>query len=269
MNFVTERESSVLDREKNYHEHSDSEGEGEGEEEKQQQPQETISEVPQPYIRQKGNTGVKGVLADYASRQELLQMEAELKNLKTNWKLRNLALSNSGQTHQLHNVIQYKKIDPEEEDDEKFLEDDEFLEEYRRKRLEELKNAQNSTFGFLHSIKQEEFVDCIDKEKANTVIIIHLYQDYIPSCVKLNKCLQQLAQQYIHSKFVKIISTEADGNYDDIALPTLLIYKAGQLHTTFIRIIDQLGGTFDVDHVESLLIGYFSLLSILIFNPFV
>ncbi len=54
--------------------------------------------------------------------------------------------------------------------------------------------------------------------------------------MRLNVCLQQLAIKYPYTKFLKIIATEATANYDDVALPTLLVYRQGQLVTSFIRV---------------------------------
>jgi len=147
-----------------------------------------------------------------------------------------------------------KKNDNDEEKDlEKDLfEDDDFLEEYRRKRLEEMKRIKHSTFGFVQNLTRNDFVDCIDKENPNVTVVIHLYQEYIPVCIKVNKYLQTLAISLPHIKFAKILSIEADPNFDDIALPAFLVYKAGNFVGSLLRITDDLGNTFDVDHLEGL-----------------
>ncbi len=43
--------------------------------------------------------------------------------------------------------------------------------------------------------------------------------------VRMNYVLQKLAQKFLYVKFLRIIATDADAQYDDYALPTLLIYK--------------------------------------------
>jgi len=166
-----------------------------------------------------------------------------------------LAVSGSlqGQTSQ---QVEYQHVseqkDQEEEEEDEDLLDDEFMVEYRRKRLEELQKAQNPTFGFVQSLIRNDFVNFIDNEKPSVFVIIHLYQDYIPACVKVNKCLASLSMKYTHVKFGKIQSTEAEANYDDIALPTILVYRGGEVFQCFVRITDEIGVAFDVDHLESL-----------------
>ncbi len=74
--------------------------------------------------------------------------------------------------------------------------------------------------------------------------------------MKVNQYLQQLAIKYPHTKFLKIMSTETSDTWDDITLPSLLVYKDGDLIKTFIRIQDRLGNVFDVDHLEQYLKRY-------------
>jgi hypothetical protein len=70
----------------------------------------------------------------------------------------------------------------------------------------------------------------------------------------VNQYLQQLAIKHSHIKFLKIISTETSSTWDDITLPSLLVYKDGELFKTLIRIQETLGHTFDVDNLEQYLI---------------
>jgi hypothetical protein len=72
----------------------------------------------------------------------------------------------------------------------------------------------------------------------------------------MNFALQQLAIKYPYVKFLKIFSTDAQSNYDDVALPTLLVYRSGQLDKCFVRVQDTIGTAFDVDNVEKLLVSY-------------
>jgi len=238
MNFLSEQPTTALD--------SDEENQD------KEQNNETFPQnnITQPIIRSKGNTGVKGVLADYASQQELNRIENELRSLKTSWKLKQTALSGTIQ----NSVAEKQENEGTTSDDDQFLEDDTFIQEYRQKRMIELQQSQLPCFGFVQGICRDQFVDCIDNESPSTFVVIHLYQDYIPACRKVNKYMFSLAQKYRRVKFVKIVSSEADINYDDIALPTLLVYKAGQLFTCLLRITDQIGNTFDIDHLETLLI---------------
>ncbi len=53
------------------------------------------SQIRAQTIRGKGNTGPKGVLADFAESQELKRISEELKHLKTEWQMRKLALAST------------------------------------------------------------------------------------------------------------------------------------------------------------------------------
>lgn len=57
-------------------------------------------------------------------------------------------------------------------------------------------------------------------------------------------------------KFLKIIASETSSTWDDITLPSILVYKNGDLIKTLIRIQEILGNTFDVDNLEKYLIRY-------------
>jgi len=142
-------------------------------------------------------------------------------------------------------------------------EEDDFFKEYREKRLKQLQSqvkqssSQNSTqakktstFGYLKTITRREFLDEIDKEDPNTFVVVHLYQDYIKECTRLNKYLQSMAIKFFSIKFLKIISTEASCTYDDIALPTIIVYRGGEIFSSKVRIIDEVGKDFDYDDIE-------------------
>jgi hypothetical protein len=98
--------------------------------------------------------------------------------------------------------------------------------------------------------------------------------------VRMNYVLQKLAQKFLYVKFLRIIATDADAQYDDYALPTLLIYKVcaschhfrllsccsvvtyrvdcqnGDLVTSLIRVTDELPDNWDQDDVEVLMAKY-------------
>lgn len=69
--------------------------------------------------------------------------------------------------------------------------------------------------------------------------------------------LSQLAVKYTYTKFMRIVSTDAESKWDDICLPTLLVYQGGNLIHSFIRIQDSIGknNNFDQDHLEQFLVS--------------
>lgn len=55
-------------------------------------------------------------------------------------------------------------------------------------------------------------------------------------------------------KFLRLRSTAAEGgDYDLVALPTLLLYRAGEVVGCFTRVTDDLGENFTQEDVEWLL----------------
>ena len=78
--------------------------------------------------------------------------------------------------------------------------------------------------------KDEWITHVTDASKApNTYVIAHLYQDSVIECRLLEEVLITLASKFKYVKFVRIRSTQAVENWSDKNLPTLFIYKDGEL----------------------------------------
>lgn len=65
--------------------------------------------------------------------------------------------------------------------------------------------------------------------------------------------MQQLAVAHPTTKFLRIIASEASEKFTDTGLPTLLVYRAGNLVHSWIRMQDILKANFDIDSVQDLL----------------
>lgn len=94
-----------------------------------------------------------------------------------------------------------------------------------------------------------DFISEIEEEPKDVFVVVHLYQKYVDECMKLNRIFSQLSKKYSTTKFFKIISTEAISRYDDIALPTVLIYKGGEQFATLVRFTDNFGKNFNESSV--------------------
>ena len=64
---------------------------------------------------------------------------------------------------------------------------------------------------------------------------------------------EEMAGKYFHTKFLRILSTEAKADYDDIALPTVIIYKAGKVEKCWVRFHEEIKGAFEYEDVEAVL----------------
>jgi Phosducin len=125
-----------------------------------------------------------------------------------------------------------KDVDELEELEDDFS-DDRFLEDYRRKRIEELKKGTTRPrFGTLETIRASEFVAQVTNAGEDVWVVCHLFKDAVAHCGILNACLTELSERYPNTKFVKIISTECIPGYPDENLPTILLYHNSKcIHT--------------------------------------
>lgn len=123
----------------------------------------------------------------------------------------------------------------EDLEDDSEVQDDRFLEEYRAKRLAEMKaDAIGPKFGNVLSIGSADWVREVTNAGKGQFVIAHLYKDGNAGCQVLAKALDQVAEKYPGTKFVKIVSTECIPNYPDTNLPTLLVYRDTDVHKQFV-----------------------------------
>lgn len=138
---------------------------------------------------------------------------------------------------------------------------DEFLQEFQKKRMQEMlaMSGMLPRFGDVEALKNgDDFLHSIDGENKSVTVIIHIYEDKFKACKTMNKCLVKLAQEYPTVKFCKILSTVAglSRKFKTVALPTILVYKNGQVIGNFIRMGEEFGDEFFASDVESYLIEH-------------
>ncbi|KAL4335900.1 hypothetical protein GQ457_07G022780 [Hibiscus cannabinus] len=128
-----------------------------------------------------------------------------------------------------------QKTEEELEDLEDDLDDDRFLEEYRKKRLAEMRQAAKvSKYGSVMQISGSDFVREVSQAPQDVWVVVLLYKEGFPECGLLLGCLEELAVKYPATKFVKIISTDCIPNYPDRNLPTLLVYNSGAVKANYV-----------------------------------
>ncbi|KAM8939502.1 LOW QUALITY PROTEIN: phosducin-like protein 2 [Pelodytes ibericus] len=124
-----------------------------------------------------------------------------------------------------------------------FQDDERAIEIYRQQRIQELKSQQKrQMFGELVEIPGTLYVKEVTNAKPDVWVVIHLYRSCIPMCVLLNQHLQILAEKFPETKFLKAIVDSCIHKYQDHCLPTLLVYRNGQVEDEFIG-AKQCGGT--------------------------
>ncbi|KAK9272267.1 hypothetical protein L1049_002638 [Liquidambar formosana] len=130
-----------------------------------------------------------------------------------------------------------EKTEEELEDleDDPNLDDDSFLQEYRKKRLAEMREAVKiAKFGSVIPISGSDFVREVSQAPSDVWVVVILYKEGIPECGMLLQSLEELAKRYPATKFVKIISTDCIPNYPDRNVPTLLVYNNGAVKANFV-----------------------------------
>jgi len=116
-------------------------------------------------------------------------------------------------------------------------------------------NEGKESFGKLFEFNAEKLLEALEEPNKDLILVVHIY-DSVKPCIQMNKCLEQLVQEYPHIKFCKVLATHAGVslNFKMNALPTLQVYKGGKLIGNFVRIHDQLGEEFYPGDVENFLI---------------
>ena len=81
-----------------------------------------------------------------------------------------------------------------------------------------------------------------DKQRlGGTGVVCFLYKDGIDTCRLLAGYLDTLAAKYPATKFVSIVGDQCIPNYPDRNLPTLLIYRNGELHRQIVGLRPEIG----------------------------
>nr|CAI5863825.1 unnamed protein product [Callosobruchus analis] len=142
----------------------------------------------------------------------------------------------------------------EELDELEDSEDEAVLEEYRRKRIAEIKAlAQRQKFGTVGEISAQDYVNEVNKAGEGIWVVLHLYKQGIPLCALVNEHLRILAAKYPTVKFLKSISTVCIPNYPDTNLPTIFIYFEGELKQQITGPLELRGPNLTLEEFEFLL----------------
>nr|XP_004665446.1 phosducin-like protein 2 [Jaculus jaculus] len=138
-----------------------------------------------------------------------------------------------------------------EGEDEFDEEDIKALETYREKRLQEWKALiKKQKFGELREISGNQYVNEVTNAEKDLWVIIHLYRTSIPMCLLVNQHLSLLARKFPETKFVKAIVNSCIQHYHDNCLPTIFVYKNGQIEGQFIGVIECGGINLKLEELE-------------------
>jgi len=228
-----------------------SSSEDEDEAPKLQNPEENL--VP---LNNQANTGPKGVIEDW---RRFKQLETEKREEQEKEKLalaKKLALTCRSEREDQEVQSELDKLDLNIDD-----EDDDFLKEYMKKRMQEMVEAsvmKRKIFGQLFTLDDgEAFLETVDNhEHKDVVIVIHIWEPGSQGCKDIDGCLHSIAKDYSHVKFCKIQATAAglSRHFKVAGVPAILVYRSGELISSFVRLTDTLGDDFYASDLESFLI---------------
>lgn len=137
------------------------------------------------------------------------------------------------------------------------LNDDSILKEYISKRIAQEKNKDISSFGQVYRLQTgTELLDAIDKEKPNVLVVVHIYTKYSRSCANIDRCLDELAAEVKHVKFVTLDASVAglSENFKENGVPALLAYRGGNLIKSLVQLEELLDKDFNVAQIRELMV---------------
>ena len=190
-------------------------------------------------FRQYGNTGPKGVKADYEEAKLICERRLETQRMKANAAFQRAAYGATMQGESYSLAAQMAKAnlngervgdDADDEDSYSDDSDDEFLKLYRANRIKQLRtSAELPQYGSYKKVTPEKFVDITNETDPRSYVVVHVFEEYIPACQRLNNVFDIIARRYPHVRFIGFVATEGSQTLSHKALPAILVYRAGAL----------------------------------------
>ena len=203
-----------------------------------------------------GITGPKGVLADKKLHDELDRLEREKALVEQQVMLERWtrgALMDPGEASLSGAAIEERKRRAKQLERKQEEEEDEELHEFGTKHRQQ--RLHNSQVQQVREVNQEGFADAIDETPADTSVVVLLYEDHLPDCLRLNRMLEELSL-ILPAHFLKLKASVAFSSMDPIGLPSVSIYRGGHLIENLTPITLELPKNFEVKHVRMLLERY-------------
>ncbi|KTW30369.1 hypothetical protein T552_00842 [Pneumocystis carinii B80] len=132
----------------------------------------------------------------------------------------------------LPNEIHKPHIDQSKSSDDSELDDldDPVIKQYSERRLRELQAyAAAAKYGEIRMIEYKEWITEVTEASYYTSVLVFLYKDTIIASQRLGEKLKEIAMKYLYIKIVKIEGNKTIEGYPDKNLPTLLVYKSGNV----------------------------------------
>lgn len=122
-------------------------------------------------------------------------------------------------------------------------EDEDFLNEYKMKRFQEIQELQQrSKFGSVFHITKAEYEDEVTKASNESFVFVHMSLQLAVQSRLLSVLLVDLARKYPEIKFTEIPANRCVENYPEANCPTLIIYHKQNIMKQYLT-LTELGGS--------------------------
>eukprot|EP01132_Coremiostelium_polycephalum_P004687 gene4687-5853_t len=137
------------------------------------------------------------------------------------------------------------------EDDFNDEDDLKVLEEFRKKRMQELRDEQSKQrFGQVYQIRADQFVEEVTNSSQKCFVVVLLFKNGITGSDILEHILSILSKKFVFVKFVKCDAHEITKGFPDSHIPSLVIYKDQIAFHQFLGISSLGGLKLSPDDVE-------------------
>ncbi|ETW02199.1 hypothetical protein H310_05766 [Aphanomyces invadans] len=139
----------------------------------------------------------------------------------------------------------------EMEDD---YDEDQELQRIRDKRIAEMKaQMARNVFGDVRPISKDEWTREVTEASKNCWVVAYLWENSVEACKLMDQILRVIASRHRDVKFVSIQSQVCVENWPARNLPTLFMYKDGNLATQMLTLNKLKGLNTRVEDVEEYL----------------
>ncbi|CCG26056.1 Plp2 protein [Candida orthopsilosis Co 90-125] len=134
-------------------------------------------------------------------------------------------------------------------------EDEEFLNFYKKKRMNEIKKlSEKKKYGSVLPISKNEYEGEITKAPKRTTVLVHLSLQSSLQSRLLGSLLSELARKFPELKICDIPAQRCIENYPESNCPTLIIYRDGNVLKQYITLTQLGGNATTLKDIEKVLI---------------
>ncbi|GMM52895.1 Plp2 protein [Starmerella bacillaris] len=124
------------------------------------------------------------------------------------------------------NRLEGKTVRELDELDEDGLEDEDFIQMYREKRMQEIRDQlSKEKYGEVIKINKSEYKTEITEASNSCPVIVHISSSQSTQSRLLQGLLLRIAPKFREIKFVEIDSKQINERFPDSQTPTVLVYK--------------------------------------------